>query len=180
MNPEQGKGPDDKLFAEIAAGLRQPDDSPELWGRIESGLLEKQSRTPLEWHGQRRRKVLRTLSSLAAATLVITTLLFVLQQRDGRRPSQLTAEDEVALVEIETASVERELARLEPLFRQEMISRGQEDSPLTGHLEILDEGIETSRKAWRSNRLNRGVQQALLHGYRTKLGLLREFISAQG
>ena len=177
MNPEPGKRSDHELFAEIAAGLRQPDDSPELWSRIERDLLAKQGRTPLEWHSRRRRATLRTVSALAAATLVITTLLFMLQQRDGRRPSQLTEDDEVALVETEAANIERELARLEPLFQQEMISRGQEGAPLAGHLEILDAGIEASRKAWRRNRLNRGVQQSLLHGYRTKLGLLREFIS---
>ena len=75
--------------------------------------------------------------------------------------------------------MERELARLTPLFLEEMAAREREASLLAGHVEILDAKIENCRKTWQDNRLNRGVQHSLLHGYRKKIELMQDFISAR-
>lgn len=179
MNPKERYKSEDEKLSEIAARLRQPEEAPGLWERIEKDLVRRQGRTPLELHCMRRRKAYRYMTALAAAVLLICTLVFLFQQNGTQWPSLLLEEDKAALAEKEKVRLEQQLARLEPLFLKEMASRKKEAAMLAGYLEVLDTNIETCQKAWQGNKLNRGVQRSLLTGYRKKLELLQNFISAR-
>jgi hypothetical protein len=179
MEPEQQDGFEDRELSAMAARLKQPERAPGLWEWIEADLRRMQGSTPLELHRMRRRSLHRRVGILAAAVLLLCFVPILLRSGRSQAPSLILGSEEVARAETEQAKLERELARLEPVFREELAARGAETAALSGQLAYLDANIETCRRAWQGNRLNRRVQGSLLFGYRKKLDLLHGFLSGR-
>ena len=161
-------------ISNVAGGLREEWDSPELWPRVQQALAAeigpRRSRRRFDW---------RMLSAIAATLVVAAGLLtwFIFHARPGSASESADFLTEQALKEVE----ESEAAYVKSI---EKLSRAVEgklqhpDTPLGAayreKLLLLDSAIADLRSTAGQNRFNARLQNELADLYRQKQETLKE------
>lgn len=160
-----------EMLSVLAAGSRERVRSPSLWPRIEEALSSERKASL----SSRPRMAVLALAAAAAVLLIALPPMFWLNH--GRPVSLILDDAESSVINGEQERLEQELERLEPVFRQRIEQDGRSRNVLNVKMERLDSNIETCRRRYSRNRLNRGVMAALLGALLMKLNLIEEYVS---
>lgn len=160
-----------EMLSALAAGSRELVRSPTLWPRIEEALSSERKASL----SSRPRMAILALAAAAAVLLIALPPMFWLN--NGKPVSLILDDAEASVIHGEQQRLEQELERLEPVFRRRIEQDGRSRNVLNVKMERLDSNIETCRRRYSRNRLNRGVRTALLGALLMKLNIIEEYVS---
>lgn len=169
----------DQQIERLAAGLRQSVEAPGLWERIETTLRREKESRALEERMTPVRKTWRlpVLAAAVAAVFFLVLLPPAVFLKADRPLSPILGKEEVASLTDELEGVEREIERIEPLFRRKAASSGGDAATVRGQIEFIDSNIETCRSLAGGNGLNRGINRSLLDCTTKRLEIMRRYLS---
>lgn len=161
-------------MSNLAPGLREEWDSPELWPRIHQALAaQRKADRPrgIDW---------RLLAGIAAAILVAVSVLILTPFRPapaGRQDSDFLTEQTLKEVEQTETAYRASIDKLARLAEPKLSSSG---NPLTiadrEKLLVLDSEISEVRSTVEHNRFNARLQTELAVLYREKQETLKEIL----
>ncbi|MBU0754339.1 MAG: hypothetical protein KJ645_04320 [Planctomycetes bacterium] len=159
-------------------GLKEKSRSPDLWRRIENALVREKAvsiRARTATAPRRYRKAILVLAAAAAIFLMVVPPLLWL--KNSRPESLIMNQAQTVSLHDRQARIEKELERVEPLFRMKIAADERSGGIVSRKIDRLDSNIETCRKRCAQNRMNHGVRKALLGTCMMKLTLIKEFLA---
>jgi|GEM_PF-3133937 len=163
-----------RTLERLARGLYGEVTAHGLWQRIEERLLAERTSDPTRVTRPGPRRWISL--SAAAAILALCSATFFLSDSPASVPSPVMGEGEYYMLATEQASLERDLAKLEPIFRGAIETDNGASSLVAGQVEYLDATIEHCRELCRGNVKNRGLRRSLLYCTQRKRELIAGYL----